>query len=145
MQPTYLIVGYFGYDLVGDDAVLISTMDDLKKKFDNSIFIITSADCSKNYGANVRAIPINDLGKIVEAIEEADLVLVGGGGIFNEDNPYHASTLCRSAYGRTPAFHLLFCSCQVLRYPDVDKVAIISAAIQPPFFRETGKHIAFQR
>lgn len=87
--PTIFVAGYFGYGLVGDDAILGGMLADLRKELPTARFIVTSRDPELTRAQFlVEAIEFSDIQGVLKSIDEAQLVIVGGGGVFNEYAPY---------------------------------------------------------
>lgn len=81
------VVGYYGFGLVSDDAVLQSLVDDLRRIFGGAEISVTALRQPGVTGVDV--VPISSFSAIVAEIERSDLVLIGGGGVYNEDNNYN--------------------------------------------------------
>jgi polysaccharide pyruvyl transferase WcaK-like protein len=80
-MKSVLIAGYYGYDLIGDEAILEAMLNDLRKLRPDLRFIVTSQSPEKTKADyNVETIPLCDTKAIIDMIEECDLVIVGGGG-----------------------------------------------------------------
>lgn len=89
-----LIAGYYGYDLIGDEAILQAMLNDLRQLSSDISFIVTSQSPEKTKVIyDVEAIPICNIGLIADVIERCDLVIVGGGGVFNEYTPWRGEKL----------------------------------------------------
>lgn len=83
------IVGYYGWDLVGDDCILDGIISSLKDKKKDLEFIVSSQDPDKTEKLfPVKAIFWNNIKELIQNIKECDMVVVGGGGIFNEYVPW---------------------------------------------------------
>jgi len=83
------LVGYYGWNIVGDDCVLQGILDVFRKKNFNCEFIASSENptiTQRFY--SIKAIHWKDLETVCKTIKEADLVILGGGGIFNEYDPW---------------------------------------------------------
>ncbi|HZK56978.1 MAG TPA: polysaccharide pyruvyl transferase CsaB [Clostridia bacterium] len=79
------IFGYYGFKNIGDEAILSSIIDTLRK-IDPDI-IISALSYSAQYTEdlhNIKAISRNNLREIVRAIKEADLVISGGGSLLQD-------------------------------------------------------------
>jgi len=80
-----LIVGYFGFGLLGDEAILTSLVDDLVVTFHGIEIVVTSINPERTQvEQGVQAISIQKTSLIVEEIHKSDFVILGGGGCFNE-------------------------------------------------------------
>jgi polysaccharide pyruvyl transferase CsaB len=79
----FLLSGYYGFDNLGDDALLQVIVSQLKTRFPHATIDVLSAKPDVTaHELGVRATPRWDQGAIRDAISEADVVLSGGGGLF---------------------------------------------------------------
>ncbi|MBI3161134.1 MAG: polysaccharide pyruvyl transferase CsaB, partial [Chloroflexi bacterium] len=84
-KSVILIAGYYGFGNAGDEAILSAILVNLKKQRKNLEFIVISsnpADTERRHG--VRAVHWKDVNKMLDAARESDLVILGGGGIFQD-------------------------------------------------------------
>lgn len=84
-QLKVLLYGYFGMKNIGDDAILsVETDDILKLTSLNNITVVTKnpSQVLKQYkfGHSIRP---RDITSIIRCIYDTDLVVIGGGGLFN--------------------------------------------------------------
>jgi polysaccharide pyruvyl transferase CsaB len=82
-----LIVGYFGENNTGDEAILTAMLRGLRRYRRNLKIMVPSygadpARLEKSYG--VVSFRLCDLGRLFDAVEAADLVLLGGGGLLHD-------------------------------------------------------------
>jgi polysaccharide pyruvyl transferase CsaB len=80
-----LIGGYYGFGNAGDEAILAGMLHDLRALSPNIIPVIPSGNPTEThrvYGAET--FPWNDLGRLIKAVDESDLVILGGGGLFHD-------------------------------------------------------------
>lgn len=80
-----IISGYYGFDNVGDDAMLRSIVDNLKyQKPDISILVLSKKphETSKNYG--ISSINRQDIFAVYSAMRRAKLFIYGGGNIIQD-------------------------------------------------------------
>lgn len=92
--PGVVIAGYYGFGNVGDEAVLTAMLTDLQEVSPGVKFTVLSeepAETVARYG--VKALKWRDLASVLKCIEESDLLLVGGGGLFNCYLKYDTSLL----------------------------------------------------
>ena len=84
-SPTILIAGYYGYNNAGDEAILDGILTELNSLGENFHYVVLSGDpaFTENLHA-VRAIAWSDIGAMVEAVKNASLVIVGGGGLIQD-------------------------------------------------------------
>jgi polysaccharide pyruvyl transferase CsaB len=80
--PRFLLSGYYGFGNLGDEALLQVIVERLRRRWPDCGVDVLSADppqTARAYG--VEATPRMDLGEVRGAIERADVVLSGGGGL----------------------------------------------------------------
>lgn len=85
MSYSYVLAGYFGFGNVGDEAILskmISKIYSINQEADIAVISGNPKNTKKTY--RVESINWFDLQRIAFAIETADLVVIGGGGIFHD-------------------------------------------------------------
>ena len=79
----FLLSGYYGFDNLGDDALLQIIVAQLKTRYPHATIDVLSAKPDvTSHELGVIATPRWDQGAIRQAIAEADVVLSGGGGLF---------------------------------------------------------------
>jgi polysaccharide pyruvyl transferase CsaB len=82
VSPRFLLSGYYGFGNLGDEALLQVIVEQLRARWPACAVDVLSADpaaTARTYG--VEATPRMDLGRVRAAIERADIVLSGGGGL----------------------------------------------------------------
>lgn len=82
---TILIGGYYGAGNTGDEAILTVLIDEFRAQHTDLSLIVTSWEpeqTSKDF--NVQAIHWNDINSLLDAALRADLIILGGGGIFHD-------------------------------------------------------------
>ncbi|HYZ72906.1 MAG TPA: polysaccharide pyruvyl transferase family protein, partial [Chthoniobacterales bacterium] len=85
MQHRIFITGYYGFGNTGDEAILVAMIAHLRAICPNLDIVVTSADPAQTRMAhNVDAILWSDALAMLDAVSSADLILVGGGGIFHD-------------------------------------------------------------
>jgi polysaccharide pyruvyl transferase CsaB len=80
--PRFLLSGYYGYGNLGDEALLQVIVEQLRARWPACAVDVLSADpagTAKTFG--VEATPRMDLGRVRAAVDRADIVLSGGGGL----------------------------------------------------------------
>ncbi len=78
----FLLSGYYGYGNLGDEALLEVIVERLRARWPNCAVDVLSGDPAQTARAyGVEATPRMDVGRVREAIERADVVLSGGGGL----------------------------------------------------------------
>jgi len=107
-----LVFGYYGYDNLGDELLCRATVDILKKAFFKEIYLLVPKGRKKDYKwSNV--IPVNrfDPISVTNAVLHSEVVVCGGGGIFQDQTSlrsflYYSSLVVLSrAFGK-PVFLL---------------------------------------
>ncbi|MFW6026068.1 MAG: polysaccharide pyruvyl transferase CsaB [Candidatus Woesearchaeota archaeon] len=85
MTKSVAISGYYGYDNLGDEAILYAMIEMLKKESPSIDINVLSASpeiTAKRYGVN--AILRNDFLKIMKVLKKTDLFLSGGGSLLQD-------------------------------------------------------------
>ena len=83
-----LISGYYGFGNTGDEAILVALLSDLRALRPDAIVTVVSgnpADTELEYG--VEAVHWQHVGAIARAAEQADAMILGGGGLFQDHWP----------------------------------------------------------
>src|SRR2546423_1910393 len=85
MQKRVLIAGYYGFGNTGDEAILAAMLDELRALDPELVLLVISGNPLGTAAAHgVESIDWTDLASIIRAAEEADLILLGGGGVFHD-------------------------------------------------------------
>lgn len=80
--PRFLISGYYGFGNLGDEALLDVIVAQLRARYPGAPIDVLSADpAGTTARLGVEATPRADLGAVRRAIDRADVVLSGGGGL----------------------------------------------------------------
>jgi polysaccharide pyruvyl transferase CsaB len=82
VSPRFLLSGYYGFGNLGDEALLQVIVAQLRARWPGCAIDVLSGDpegTARAYG--VEATPRMDLGRVRGAIDRADVVLSGGGGL----------------------------------------------------------------
>ncbi|HEX2645274.1 MAG TPA: polysaccharide pyruvyl transferase family protein [Thermoanaerobaculia bacterium] len=81
-----LIAGYYGHGNAGDEAILAALLADLRglDRLDRGLaFTVVSGDPARTIAEHgVTTVPERDIAALAAAMRAADLVIVGGGGLF---------------------------------------------------------------
>jgi polysaccharide pyruvyl transferase CsaB len=85
-QPkVILIAGYYGFENVGDEAILSAILADLRRQRKDLDFIVISSNPERTQVEHgVRAVNWKDIKGMVTVARESDLIILGGGGIFQD-------------------------------------------------------------
>lgn len=84
---TLLVIGYYGDGNTGDEAVLTSMLRGVSAGRPDLRFVVPaySADPTRLRETHgVDSFPFKDLGCMLDAVDEADLVILGGGGLLHD-------------------------------------------------------------
>jgi polysaccharide pyruvyl transferase CsaB len=85
MVPRFLLSGYYGFGNLGDEALLEIIVGRLRARWPGCAVDVLSGDpaqTERTYG--VEATPRMDRGRVKRAIDQADVVLSGGGGLLQD-------------------------------------------------------------
>ena len=146
-MSTILIGGYYGAGNVGDEAILASIVKELRLQRPNSLdlsFIVLSWDPEKtSKELDVKSIHWKDMDALVDSAQRADLIIVGGGGIFHDYWGIDPDTYLRRSSWDITAFGSLPILAKLLDIP-----CMIYAVGVGPFQSDIAKHhtrLAFER
>ncbi|MFZ5879284.1 MAG: polysaccharide pyruvyl transferase CsaB [Chloroflexota bacterium] len=98
---TILIAGYYGFENVGDEAILDAILAGLRAERQGLDFIVVSSHPERTASEHgVRCVHWRDMQGLLDAARDCDLILLGGGGIFQDywGLPAHAQ-LTRHHWG----------------------------------------------
>jgi polysaccharide pyruvyl transferase CsaB len=80
-----LIAGYYGFGNAGDEAILTAMLGELRALRPELDLVVASGDpAATAVRHGVRAVPRDDLPAVIAAIRDSDLVVLGGGGLFQD-------------------------------------------------------------
>ncbi len=95
-----LIGGYYGYGNAGDEAILAAMLRELRVLRPDLDLAVASGDPLRTRSEHgVRAVPAADLTVLSAAIAESDLVVLGGGGLFQDYWDVPTETLLTARQG----------------------------------------------
>ncbi|MBK7317613.1 polysaccharide pyruvyl transferase CsaB [Candidatus Villigracilis affinis] len=84
-KKTILVAGYYGFGNVGDEAILSAILTDLRKQREGLEFIVISSNPEETAAShNVRSVHWKEINALMDAARECDLIILGGGGIFQD-------------------------------------------------------------
>lgn len=84
-MPKVVISGYYGFGNSGDEAMLFAIITQLKQRIPGLEIVVLSQrphDTAREF--NVRAVPRRALGLVLRELKNADLLLSGGGSLFQD-------------------------------------------------------------
>ena len=123
MGRSILIAGYYGFGNLGDEAILAALVDGLRRQIgDVEISVVGGSPRSiEDQHENVTAVDWRDLTGLLESARRADLLILGGGGIFHDYWEIDPKTILTPNYGGIAYYssipllaHLLNKPCQIL-------------------------------
>src|SRR5262245_27031749 len=85
MKRTALLAGYYGFGNTGAEAMLAALLTGLDRREPSARFVVLSGDpedTRRRHG--VTAITWRDLEALAAEVQQADLVILGGGGLFQD-------------------------------------------------------------
>jgi polysaccharide pyruvyl transferase WcaK-like protein len=85
MDRTALIAGYYGFGNTGDEAILAALVAGLAARRTTTRLVVVSGDPAQTRQRHgVDAVFWRDPLSIAEAVRASDLVVIGGGGLFQD-------------------------------------------------------------
>jgi polysaccharide pyruvyl transferase CsaB len=146
-MPTILIGGYYGAGNIGDEAILASIVKELRAQKPNKVelsIIVLSWDPEKtSRELDVGAILWNNIDALLDAVLKTDLIIVGGGGIFQDYWGFDPETYLRNSSRDISAFGSLSLLAKLLEIP-----CMIYAVGVGPFRSDLARYhtrLAFER
>jgi len=89
-----LISGYYGFGNTGDEAILSGMIQQIKEKIPYCNFVVVSGNPEETKRMHsVDAISRIDFPRISQEIDKSDLVIVGGGGLFQDHHKIEISSI----------------------------------------------------
>ncbi len=133
-----LIGGYYGHGNAGDEAILAGMLDALRARRPGLAVTVASGNPERTAAEHgVRAVSAENLPGLIAAVGESDLVILGGGGLFQDYWPVPEETLLTRRQGGLPAY---------LAYPVLaallGRPAVIYAVGVGPLTSEEGRRLA---
>jgi len=100
-----LIVGYYGFRNLGDEAILRVMLRELGRSLEQAEFVVTSGDpATTAMEHSVGAIHWRDIPAMVQAVADSDMVILGGGGLFHDIWGFPGETLLTRDHWGIPFF-----------------------------------------
>ena len=79
------LVGYYGFGNIGDEAILSATLVHFRGRRADLHFVVASGNPEQTAASHgTAAIRWNDTAAILRTVQAADLVVIGGGGLFQD-------------------------------------------------------------
>jgi len=87
-----LVIGFYGAPNVGDEVLLSVLLAQVTRMGGEGIVAsVDPATTRRMHG--VESVDFNDLGEVSRALLQVDVVIMGGGGIFQDHHPFHLEAL----------------------------------------------------
>ena len=100
MNPRVLICGYYGFGNSGDEAILSVLLGDLETVFEHpSITVVGGNVESIAADHHVDAIHWTNIGMLRDKAQASDLMVLGGGGLFQDQQEFDPAALLTPAHG----------------------------------------------
>ena len=104
-HPRLFVVGYYGFQNLGDEAILSSMLASLENTLPGAEVVVTSGDPEATTARHrIGAVHWRDIPAIVREVGESDLVILGGGGLFLDYWGYAGDTLLTRDHWGLPFF-----------------------------------------
>src|SRR5699024_5035457 len=87
LQKRYkiLVSGYFGYNNIGDEAILKGLIDGIRKKSSNIDIVVLSKNPDWTMAKyNVESVNRSKISDIISAIRDCDMLVSGGGSLLQD-------------------------------------------------------------
>ncbi len=100
MQRSVLVTGYYGFGNTGDEAILAALVAGIRGRIPSARITVLSGDPGQTEQRHrVDAAPWRDPLSIAEEVRRCDLVVIGGGGLFQDYNGVEPATLLTPRHG----------------------------------------------
>lgn len=100
MSPKVLLCGYYGFGNSGDEAILSVLIRDLNEVFDKpQVTVVAGAVESIAADHQVDAINWTEIGRLREQAQASDLMVLGGGGLFQDQQEFDPAAILTPAHG----------------------------------------------
>ena len=99
-MTTVFICGYYGFGNVGDEAILTALLKGLRTSLpDAGVTVVSGSPRETELEHDVTAVHWQDIPAIVAAARDADRMVLGGGGLFQDYWGVHPDNLLTSRHG----------------------------------------------
>jgi len=132
-----LIAGYFGFDNAGDELILSAMVQGFRRELGSVEIVALSGnpdDTRSTHG--VGSVPWTELDRIIDAICDSDLVVLGGGGLFHDYWGADAGSLLTSGAGGIPQYARIPVLAAMLGRP-----SIVYGVGVGPLFTDAGRDL----
>ncbi len=95
-----LVCGYYGFANTGDEAILAALITDLRKVHPAAeVTVMSGHPAGTHADHGVAAIHWQDIAAMVESAREADLMVLGGGGLFQDQHGFDETQTLTPEHG----------------------------------------------
>ena len=99
-EQSVLVTGYYGFGNTGDEAILAALVAGLSRRLPAARIVVLSGDPGQTRQRHgVDAVAWRDPLAIAEEVRKCDLVVIGGGGLFQDYDGVDAGTLLTPRHG----------------------------------------------
>lgn len=99
MPHTIVIAGYYGFGNTGDELILEAMVRDLRGELPDVDLVVLSGKPRQTSGRyRVNSVSWRDIKRIEQSVRDADLVILGSGGIFHDYWGFDNSAILTSAH-----------------------------------------------
>lgn len=96
-----LIAGYYGFGNVGDDAVLHSMLDDIRARLPHAeTTVLSESPEATRLQYGTEAAHWTDVNRVMSEMRDADMLVIGGGGLYNNYQEYPSDQMMDGGWGR---------------------------------------------
>lgn len=135
-----VIGGYFGFNNTGDEALLNATIKEIKNNLSDCNICVISYDVEKTRQIhNIDAIDRMDFNAISDVVSISDLVILGGGGLFQDHHKMKIGDLFSLSGHGTVSYAILPLIAKMHNKP----VFYFAQGIGPLFSRESRSFVYF--
>jgi polysaccharide pyruvyl transferase CsaB len=88
MSITILIHGYYGFKNLGDELILKKIIEDIELLVPDTEIVVLSGDPPYTQNTHgIEAIDRFNINDVIDAVRRCDVIILGGGGLFNDQWP----------------------------------------------------------
>lgn len=84
MAKKILVSGYYGYNNIGDEAILKGLIDGLSRESDGEIIVLSKNPDWTTEKYKVKSVNRSNIIEVIKAIKNSDIVLSGGGSLLQD-------------------------------------------------------------
>ncbi|SHH20241.1 polysaccharide pyruvyl transferase CsaB [Anaerosphaera aminiphila DSM 21120] len=79
-----LVSGYYGYNNIGDEAILKGLVDGISSKCDADIVVLSKNPDWTSFKYNVKSVNRSNIFEIIKEVRDCDMILSGGGSLLQD-------------------------------------------------------------